>query len=209
MIDILYSDPDIIVIDKPGGLLSVPGRGADKQDCVVTRTQAIFTDIINQPAVHRLDMYTSGVMILARTREAHRNISRQFEQRNTEKKYIAVLDGMLTEGSGRIELKFRLDPNNRPHQIYDPIQGKTGITLWRTIEIKNNMTRVEFTPVTGRTHQLRLHASHRLGLNTPIVGDKLYGRGNEGDQMMLHASSLTVLHPTTQKRISFTSEVPF
>jgi tRNA pseudouridine32 synthase/23S rRNA pseudouridine746 synthase len=209
MMDILYRDSDIIVIDKPGGLLSVPGRGPDKQDCVVTRAQAIFSDMINQPAVHRLDMYTSGVMVLARTSGAHKNISKQFEQRKTEKKYIAVLDGILNKEFGRIELKFRLDTNNRPHQIYDPIQGKTGITLWKKIAIENKRTRVEFTPLTGRTHQLRLHAAHKLGLNTPIIGDRLYGSGNEGDQMMLHASSLTIFHPTTQKRTTFVSEVPF
>lgn len=209
MIDILYTDSDIIVIDKPGGLLSVPGRGPGKQDCVVTRVQAIFSDVINQPAVHRLDMYTSGVMVIARTSEAHKNISKQFEQRKTEKKYIAVLEGILNEDFGRIELKFRLDTTNRPHQVFDPVQGKKGITLWRKLAIEDNATRVEFTPLTGRTHQLRLHAAHKRGLNTPIIGDRLYGSGVEGDQMMLHASSLTIFHPKTQERITFVSEVPF
>jgi tRNA pseudouridine32 synthase/23S rRNA pseudouridine746 synthase len=208
-IDILYSDSEIIVVDKPGGLLSVPGRGPDKQDCVVTRAQATFSDIIKQPAVHRLDMYTSGVMVLARTSESHKNISKQFEQRKTIKKYIALLDGILKEDSGRIELKFRLDVNNRPHQIYDPVQGKTSITLWRKITVESNSTRVEFSPLTGRTHQLRLHAAHESGLNMPIIGDKLYGSGKEGDQMMLHASSLTIFHPATQDTITFVSKVPF
>ncbi len=207
--NILYYDTDIIVIDKPGGLLSVPGRGPAKQDCVVSRIKIIYPDIIDQPAIHRLDMYTSGVMVLARTSEAHRKISGQFEKRTTEKKYIALLDGIVSEESGEIELKFRLDIHNRPYQIYDPEQGKTGITLWRKLAIESKRTRVEFTPLTGRTHQLRLHAAHILGLNIPIVGDSLYGNGNEGDQMMLHATSLSILHPTTEKKITFIAEVPF
>ncbi len=207
--NILYCDTDILVINKPGGLLSVPGRGPDKQDCVVSRIKAMYPDIIAQPAIHRLDMYTSGVMVLARTSEAHKKVSGQFEQRKTEKKYIALLDGIVSEESGEIELKFRLDIDNRPYQIYDPVQGKTGITLWRKLAIEGHRTRVEFRPLTGRTHQLRLHAAHNLGLNTPIVGDNLYGNGNEGDQMMLHAYSLTIFHPTTDEKIAFIAKVPF
>lgn len=206
---ILHSDSDIIVIDKPGGLLSVPGRGPDKQDCVVSRVRAIFDDIIAQPAVHRLDMYTSGVMVIARTREVHRKISLQFERGETEKKYIALLDGIVGEESGRIEMKFRLDIHNRPYQVHDPIQGKSGITLWKKLTTEDNQTRVEFTPLTGRTHQLRVHAAHRLGLNTPIVGDSLYGSGNDGDQMMLHAYLLTFFHPSSGQPITFCAEVPF
>lgn len=205
---ILYNDPDIIVVDKPGGLLSVPGRGLDKQDCVVNRVRAMFPDIIAQPAPHRLDMYTSGIMVLARNSSAHRELSRQFQQRQTRKQYIALLDGHLARESGRIELKFRLDPENRPHQIYDPVHGKTGITLWKKLQ-EDKRTRVEFTPITGRTHQLRVHAVHPLGLGTPIVGDSLYGNGKEGEQMMLHAASLTISHPENGKEITFVSKTPF
>lgn len=206
---ILYSDRAIIVIEKSGGLLSVPGRGPDKQDCVVNRVRAEFPDCIVQPAVHRLDMYTSGLLILARTKEAHRHLSLQFEKRLPEKHYIALLDGPIQAHGGRIELKFRLDPDNRPHQIFDPHRGRCGITLWQKITEEYGKTRVLFLPQTGRTHQLRLHAAHPLGLNTPIVGDRLYGDGTEGQQMMLHASRLTVIHPIHEEPVTYTSTVPF
>lgn len=206
---LIYHDAEIIVIDKPGGLLSVPGRGSDKQDCVVNRVQRLFPDMIAQPAVHRLDMQTSGLMVLARTRHAHRDISKQFSHRIPEKIYVALLEGIVSEKSGRIELAFRLNPDNRPYQIYDSRQGKVGITLWQKIGIEKNRTRVEFTPLTGRTHQLRLHAAHEQGLNTPIVGDCLYGNGQEGDQMLLHATGLSFFHPQSGKRVSFSSPVPF
>tara|TARA_Y100000589_G_C26982613_1_gene559217 strand:+ start:318 stop:782 length:465 start_codon:yes stop_codon:yes gene_type:complete len=154
-------------------------------------------------------MYTSGVMVLARTKEAQRNLSMQFEKRTPQKIYIALLDGILCQREGKIELSFRLDPQNRPYQIYDPDHGKIGITTWRRIQVEGSRTRVEFRPLTGRTHQLRLHAAHELGLNMPIVGDALYGLGQEGDQMMLHASSLSFLHPLSGKRLTFSSKVPF
>jgi tRNA pseudouridine32 synthase / 23S rRNA pseudouridine746 synthase len=206
---VVFYDNEIIVIEKPGGLLSVPGRGPDKQDCVVNRVRRMFPDVIAQPAVHRLDMHTSGIMILARTRESHRQLSMQFEQHIPNKIYIALLDGIIREREGKIELPFRLDPDNRPFQIYDPIHGRTGITLWRRLGIEENCTRIEFRPITGRTHQLRLHSAHELGLNTPIVGDALYGRGQQGDRMMLHASSLSVDHPLHGEKLTFTSTVPF
>lgn len=206
---IIFYDNNIVVVNKPGGLLSVPGRGPDKQDCVVSRVRRLFPDIIDQPAVHRLDMYTSGIMVLARTKESQRLLSMQFEQRIPNKKYMSILDGIVTKKEGRIELPFRLDPHNRPYQIYDPIHGKKGVTIWRRIAIEKQCTRIEFQPLTGRTHQLRLHAAHELGLNTPIVGDILYGRGHEGDQMMLHASSLTIRHPLSGKSLTFCSKVPF
>ncbi len=207
--NIIYSDTEIIVVEKPGGLLSVPGRGEDKQDCVVTRVRRLFSPCIDQPAVHRLDMYTSGIMILARTPESHRNLSSQFEKRQTQKRYLALVDGIIAEPHGRIELQFRLDVNNRPYQIYDPHHGKLGITLWKRLGIEKSYTRIEFIPITGRTHQLRVHAAHKLGLNTPIVGDRLYGNGTEGDRMMLHAASLTFSHPHTGKPVTFTSPAPF
>jgi tRNA pseudouridine32 synthase/23S rRNA pseudouridine746 synthase len=208
-VKILHHDNDIIVISKPGELLSVPGRGRDKQDCVVSRIRTIFPEIIEQPAVHRLDMQTSGLMVLARTVSAHRSLSIQFAQREVKKHYIALLDGIITGDSGRIELKFRLDVNNRPNQIYDPDHGKKGITLWNKIGVEKNLTRVAFTPVTGRTHQLRIHSAHPLGLATPIVGDRLYGFGKDGDQMMLHATRLSFNHPRTGDAIAFEDAPPF
>ncbi|MBM9606136.1 RluA family pseudouridine synthase [Desulfopila inferna] len=207
--NLLFHDSEIIVIDKPGGLLAVPGRGPDRQDCVVSRLHRRFADLIPQPAVHRLDMYTSGVMILARTRESHRSLSMQFEQRKPAKIYIALVEGFPVEQQGRIELKFRLDIDNRPYQVHDPVNGKNGITLWRKLAKENGCTRIMFQPLTGRTHQLRLHAAHPLGLGAPIVGDSLYGNGREGDKMMLHAASLSISHPLSGEVLTFTSNVPF
>lgn len=208
-IKIIHSDAYIVVVEKPSGMLAVPGRGADKQDCVVNRIKKLFPKCIDQPAVHRLDMYTSGLMVIALTAEAHRHVSKQFEGRLVQKRYIALLDGLLKKKSGEIELAFRLDPDNRPYQVYDPVQGKVGISKWRKIRIEGNRTRVEFTPLTGRTHQLRLHASHELGLNCPIIGDRLYGNGKEGDQMLLHASYLQFQHPQNAETVLFESRAPF
>jgi tRNA pseudouridine32 synthase/23S rRNA pseudouridine746 synthase len=148
-------------------------------------------------------------MVLARNKEAHRHLVRQFENREVEKKYVALLEGSIVKDQGRIELKFRLDINNRPYQIYDPVHGKTGITLWQKTASENQRTRVLFTPLTGRTHQLRLHAAHPGGLNSPIVGDSLYGHGREGDPMFLHACSICITHPVSGKLLYFASEAPF
>ncbi len=208
-IDILYQDDHLVVVNKPGGLLSVPGRGKDKQDCVVTRIKKLFPEMIDQPAVHRLDMFTSGLMVLAKTAAAHRELGMQFEKRAVKKTYISLLDGIISGDSGRIELSFRLDVTNRPYQVYDPVQGKRGITLWRKLGTTGNFTRVLFTPVTGRTHQLRLHAAHEKGLGVPIVGDSLYGNGKEGDQMLLHASMLCFNHPVSQRPLTFHSPPSF
>jgi len=210
-LEILYQDNDLVVINKPGGLLSVPGRGPEKQDCAASRLRHRFLKMIDQPAVHRLDMYTSGLMVFAITANAHRFLSGQFEKRAVVKKYTAVVEGTVAQSCGDIHLSFRLDPNNRPLQIYDPVQGKMGITKWRKLETMGNRTLIEFTPLTGRTHQLRVHAAHPspMGLGAPIVGDSLYGLGQEGDQMMLHASYLQFIHPETFKFLEFRSLSPF
>ncbi len=208
-IKIIHADPQIVVVEKPGGLLAVPGRGPDKQDCVVSRVRKLFPDCIPQPAVHRLDMPTSGLMVLALTREAQRHLSMQFEKRSVKKQYIAIVEGVVAEDSGEIQLPFRLDPDNRPCQVYDPDRGRLGISRWRKIAIEGKTTRVEFTPVTGRTHQLRLHASHAKGLGFPIVGDQLYGNGQEGDQLYLHATFLEFLHPETGETMAFESKPEF
>lgn len=210
-LEIVYQDSEIIVINKPGGMLAVPGRGPEKQDCVAARLRCLFPDMIKQPAVHRLDMYTSGLMVFAVTAGAHRFLSRQFERRLVVKKYIAVVEGILEEISGEIYLPFRLDPDNRPLQVYDPVHGKMGITSWRRIKTTETTTQIEFTPLTGRTHQLRVHAAHPrpMGLGAPIVGDSLYGSGKEGDQMMLHATLLRFVHPETTKTLEFRTVPPF
>ncbi len=208
-IRLLYVDEDIIVVDKPAGLLSVPGRGPEKQECVVQQVKEYFPDTIDQPAVHRLDMDTSGLMVLARTRSAHVHLSGQFAGRKVKKRYVAVLDGVVEDDAGEIELAFRLDPDNRPHQVYDPDQGKLGITRWFKLGVQQGRTRVEFIPLTGRTHQLRLHAAHELGLNCPVVGDRLYGSRQPGERMLLHACHLRFIHPGTEKRVIFRSTIPF
>jgi tRNA pseudouridine32 synthase/23S rRNA pseudouridine746 synthase len=208
-ITIVFRDPAFVVMDKPGGLLAVPGRGEDKQDCVVTRIRREIPEMIAQPAVHRLDMYTSGLMVLAVTAEAHRHLCRQFEDRRVVKRYIALLEGLVTGTEGEIRLPFRLDPANRPYQIYDPLHGKMGVSHWRRLAIEGGRTRIEFTPMTGRTHQLRLHAAHRLGLGMPIVGDRLYGHGREGEPMLLHASHLAFAHPSTGEPLGFDAPPPF
>lgn len=208
-INITYQDSDIIIVDKPGGVLSVPGRGPDKQDCIAKRLQNLFPQMIDQPAVHRLDMYTSGLMVFAITKEAHRALSIQFEKRQVYKRYQALLDGVVKGESGVIHLSFRLDPDNRPLQIYDPQHGKPGMTHWKNLGLEWGKSRIKFTPLTGRTHQLRVHSSHHLGLGIPIVGDSLYGSGTDGDQMMLHATFLQFYHPVSKKSVVFESSPPF
>ena len=208
-IEIVYSDGAILLVNKPGGLLSVPGRGPDKQDCLVTRLQKQFPELPEQPAVHRLDMHTSGLMLLAMNEATHRNLSKQFQYRLVIKRYIAVVQGQVQGESGTIELAFRLDTENRPYQVYDPVNGKMGTTLWKKLSAHPLGTRIEFTPLTGRTHQLRLHASHPKGLGVPIVGDYLYGNGQDGEPMLLHASYLSFRHPVTGNSCEYRSEPPF
>ena len=206
---VVYSDAAIVIIEKPGGLLAVPGRGPDKQDCAATRLQHLFPTMIAQPAVHRLDMYTSGLMVFAMTTEAHRILSHSFASHQVNKRYIAVVRGIVEKHGGEIRLAFRLDPDNRPRQIYDEQRGKLGITVWQRLSVEGANTRIAFTPLTGRTHQLRVHAAHPLGLAAPIVGDSLYGLGQDGDQMLLHAASMRFCHPMTHTTVEFFSEPPF
>lgn len=221
-LEIIYRDSQMIAVNKQSGLLSVPGRTPDKQDCVVNRVKALFPDCIQQPSVHRLDMETSGILLLAFTEEAHRKLSAQFEAGTVHKKYTALLDGVLEKAtgkaapkngqqSGRIELKFRLDVDNRPHQIYDEENGKLGITDWEKTgsEVyinpangeKKRATRVTFYPRTGRTHQLRLAASSIHGFGLPIIGDSLYGSCQPGQRLMLHAFEIEFHHPTSGELI--------
>ncbi|MBR4322302.1 MAG: RluA family pseudouridine synthase [Treponema sp.] len=214
---ILYRDEAICVVNKQSGLLSVPGRGEDKQDCVESRFRRLFGDAVEilQPAVHRLDMETSGIMILAFTKEAHRELNRQFEAKEVQKEYVALLDGILPKmgiaPQGRMELFFRLDVDNRPHQIWDAEKGKSAITEWEILGVERyhapdgstrNATRVLFKPHTGRTHQLRLASSDSHGFGCPIIGDTLYGHCDEGERLMLHAKTITFRHPSTGKTMT-------
>ncbi len=208
-VTIIHKDKIFVVIIKKSGFLSVPGRGPENKDCVTARVKKLYPDCIEQPSVHRLDMDTSGLMVMALTKESHRNLSIQFQDRWTEKTYIALLDGIIEGDSGTIELAFRLDVDNRPIQIYDPECGKMGITHWKKLEVKNGITLIEFTPVTGRTHQLRLHSSHHLGLGIPIIGDPFYGTETEPGKLKLHANFLSFYHPETEEKLSFYSEPSF
>ena len=208
-LEILFEDKHIVVVDKPGGLLSVPGKGEANQDCVAARVRAMYPGCIDQPSVHRLDQDTSGLLLLAFTESAHRNLSIQFMEKLVGKRYIALLDGIVDAESGVIDLKFRLDPDNRPYQVYDPEKGKQGVTRWRKLGVENGRTRVEFMPLTGRTHQLRLHSAHENGLGVPIVGDRLYGTGTGPGQLKLHASTLRFRHPVTREPLEFQSSPPF
>ena len=220
-LEILYCDKDIIVINKPSGLLSVPGKGEEKQDCAEARVRNFFPQAPKQCAVHRLDMETSGILVLALNTEAHRKLNEDFASGKVHKKYIALLDGVLRgKPEGRTELPFRLDVENRPHQIYDAENGKLGITEWKKLGVEKLkfqdqeklVTRIEFSPLTGRTHQLRLAASCSSelgGLGIPIVGDSLYGNWQEGQRLMLHAAEITFFHPTSGEKMNISCKPEF
>jgi tRNA pseudouridine32 synthase/23S rRNA pseudouridine746 synthase len=209
LLEIVHEDPDFVVVDKPSGLLSVPGRGPDKGDCVTARVRTMYPGCIEHPAVHRLDMDTSGLLVVARNAQSHRELSMQFRRREIAKRYVALLDGELEGEAGTIELPFRLDIENRPYQILDEEHGKLGITHWQKLAIEAGLTRVSFVPVTGRTHQLRVHAAHERGLGIPIVGDPLYGNGTGPAQLKLHACELGFRHPASDARLDFRSAAPF
>ncbi len=213
-LDVLYVDEHIIVVNKPSSLLSVPGIGPEKQDCVVSRVKKLIPWSIASPSVHRLDMDTSGLLVLGLTKESQRSLSIQFMNREVEKTYIALLEGIVEREKGRIELPFRLDVNNRPYQILDEEHGKMGITDFERIRVEqycdNVMaTRMRFTPHTGRTHQLRIHSAHERGLGHPIIGDRLYGRKINNERLMLHAATLSFTHPYSGERMTFSTKEPF
>lgn len=221
-LEILYRDNEIVVVNKQSGLLSVPGRGPEKIDSVETRLRRLFPNCIKQPAVHRLDMETSGLMILALTKEAHRKMNQEFENREVKKEYTALLDGILAkkgfQNEGEMELYFRLDVENRPHQIWDRENGKKAVTQWKILDVERyrapdgtmrNATRVLFIPHTGRTHQLRLASADTHGFGTPIIGDTLYGKCAEGERLLLHASKIEFSHPVTGEKMIFENEAPF
>jgi tRNA pseudouridine32 synthase / 23S rRNA pseudouridine746 synthase len=199
---ILHADDAIIVVNKPSGLLSVPGRGADKQDCVASRVQALFSDALT---VHRLDMETSGLLLMARGAIAQRYLAIAFEKRIIEKQYIAIVASIILGDNGEILLPLICDWPNRPRQIVDHEIGKPSLTRWRVLsrDTQANTTRVELSPVTGRSHQLRVHMNE---IGHPILGDSLYGTNgsrNASPRLLLHASWLRFPHPTTGELIEF------
>jgi tRNA pseudouridine32 synthase/23S rRNA pseudouridine746 synthase len=203
---IILAGARFVVVDKPTGLLSVPGKGPEKQDCAASRVRAMFPKATGPLVVHRLDMETSGLIVFGLDEDAQRDLSGQFERRETDKKYIAILEGALPQDAGEISLPIRMDVDNRPHQIVDYIHGRAAVTQYRVLSREIDRTRVEFIPLTGRTHQLRVHAAS--GLLCPIVGDVLYGRPT-GERLMLHACELSFVDPGAGQRIEVSSPVPF
>lgn len=205
-VNILFSDDDIIIVDKAPGLLSVPGRGAEKLDSVSHRLSLQFEEV---HIVHRLDMATSGIMVFARNKEALRNLQQQFQHRKTEKSYQAIVAGRLTPSQGAINLPMRCDWPNRPKQMVCYEFGKKSLTRWRIMDFIEGNTRVELLPFTGRSHQLRIHCE---ALGHPILGDNLYGTQysqNATEQLCLHAQSLSFSHPKTNTWLTFASPAPF
>jgi tRNA pseudouridine32 synthase/23S rRNA pseudouridine746 synthase len=201
---VVFEDDWLIVVDKPCGLLSVPGRSGLLQDSVLTRLRARHAAAT---VVHRLDLDTSGLLVAAKDAATHAALQRAFAHRDVAKRYVAWLDGPVAGERGTVELALRVDLDDRPRQIHDPVHGKPAITEWQVLERAGSRTRVLLVPRTGRTHQLRVHAAHALGLGVPIVGDRLYGRA--AARLALHAEGLSFLHPYTHRRIELVRPAPF
>jgi len=201
-----YADKDIVIANKPSGLLSVPGRGPEKQESLALHLQTLYPDI---KIVHRLDMDTSGLMVLALNPDAHRHLSRQFQDRKTAKTYHAICAGIAVKSEGSIKLPMRCDWEKRPLQMIDFKYGKAAETHWKILQQSLDRFLIELTPITGRSHQLRLHMK---SLGHPILGDNLYADCialNMAERLLLHATSLSFKHPTTEKILQFTAPPNF
>jgi tRNA pseudouridine32 synthase/23S rRNA pseudouridine746 synthase len=204
-LEILHHDAQILVANKPAGLLSVPGRGAHLADCLLSRVQAAFPEAL---LVHRLDRDTSGIVIFAVTPHAQRHLSAQFEKRTAKKVYVARLEGHLEPRAGEVDLPLIVDWPNRPRQMVCHETGKPSVTDYRVVKYGEGETRVRLTPKTGRTHQLRVHM---LALGHPILGDPLYasGEAREFDRMMLHSEELRIKHPDSGESMKFRAKATF
>ncbi|MET1412749.1 pseudouridine synthase [Roseibium sp. HPY-6] len=203
---VLHADSDLLVVGKPSGLLSVPGKAPEHSDCLEARAQSIYPQA---RIVHRLDMDTSGVMVLAMNAGAHRHLGLQFERRKTRKTYIADVWGLVKEDSGEVDLPLICDWPNRPRQMVCHENGKEALTNWQVISRFDKTTRVRLFPHTGRSHQLRVHM---LALGHPILGDRFYAEGEAlaaSGRLALHAESLELHHPTGGERVTFHSRCPF
>lgn len=201
----VYLDDALLIVNKPAGLLTVPGKALHKQDCLLTRLQRQFDDVL---IVHRLDMSTSGLIVLARNRRMHRALSLLFQQRQVNKQYIACVSGRMPQHSGLIELPLRVDWPRRPRQKVDLLHGKPSLTGYQRIAYQQQTTRVRLFPVTGRSHQLRVHLA---ACGFPIIGDNLYHPEYRQRQarLMLHASRLQFVHPDRDELLQFTSTPEF
>ncbi len=202
---LLYEDRDILVADKPSGLLSVPGKLEGRADCLISRLQKAYWDAL---LVHRLDCDTSGVMIFARNKKAQGFLGQEFEQRRAHKTYIARVAGEVQGDAGRIDLPLCADWPNRPRQMVSQEHGRPAVTDWQVVGRAPGETRLRLTPLTGRSHQLRVHL---LELGHPILGDPIYASGaaRAFPRLMLHAHTLSLHHPATGERVSFAAECPF
>ena len=204
---IVHADDALVAIEKPAGLLSVPGRGADKADCAATRVQAQFHDA---QTVHRLDMATSGLLLFARGAPMQRVLSAMFEAREVVKHYEAVVEGLVEHDEGEIDLPLLTDWPQRPRQKVDRLQGKPSLTRYRVLQrdAATRTTRLTLQPLTGRTHQLRVHL---LAIGHRIAGDALYAKGEmpTADRLMLHATRLELRHPVTSQALTLVSAAPF
>lgn len=204
-LEILYQDDAMVVVNKPSGLLSVPGKTI--KDSAYTRLQTMFPDVEGPFVIHRLDMATSGILVFALTRRANKSLQQQFMARGVQKRYMALLEGEISESEGDISLPMRGDPEDRPRQLVCFDHGKPAETHWLLIEVKNGRSKVYMFPKTGRTHQLRVHSAHHLGLNMPMVGDGLYGE--KADRLHLHAEMLELDHPYSKERMTFHANCEF
>lgn len=204
-LEILFEDDWLLAINKPAGMLSVPGK--TDADSVYQRLKTQYPDATGPLIVHRLDMATSGILLIAKTKEVHQNLQAQFKNRTVKKRYTALLDGVITADKGIIDLPLCLDPSDRPRQIVNEKYGKPAMTRYQVLSRSNNQTRIAFYPLTGRTHQLRVHASHPQGLNTPIIGDELYGKGAE--RLYLHTEFLEFRHPVSGEIIRIEKKADF
>jgi tRNA pseudouridine32 synthase/23S rRNA pseudouridine746 synthase len=204
-LEIIYEDNDLLLVNKPHEFLSIPGKTI--KDSVLTRMQSYLPNATGPLLLHRLDMSTSGLLLVAKNEWTHKHLQRQFIKRRVKKRYVAVLNGALEKSEGLVDLPLRVDLNNRPRQLVCYDHGKPARTKFEVVEIKDNKTRIHFYPISGRTHQLRVHAAHYLGLNMPIVGDDLYG--NPSNRLYLHAEMLSFEHPVKREWVSFLCEAPF
>ncbi|BCL74458.1 pseudouridine synthase [Jeongeupia sp. HS-3] len=206
-LELVHVDHALIVVAKPAGLLAVPGRGEDKADCLSARVQAVYPDAL---IVHRLDMATSGLMVFGRGLASQRRLGAAFEQRLADKRYIAIVAGVIAADSGEIDLPIGADWANRPRRQIDLKRGKPALTRFRVIErnVLSDCSRVALEPVTGRTHQLRVHL---LAIGHPIWGDELYAgeAAARAPRLLLHAESLSLPHPDDGRMLDFSSPAPF
>nr|WP_242030541.1 MULTISPECIES: RluA family pseudouridine synthase [unclassified Coleofasciculus] len=207
-VPIVYEDEWLIAVNKPAGFLSVPGRYHHTFDSVVSRLRHLLPDGMAIASVHRLDQETSGILLLARDRQTHRQMSQQFQQRQVRKVYEALLSGSVTIEQGEIALPLWGDPENRPYQKVDE-RGKPSLTRFQVIAREGDWTRIEFIPLTGRTHQLRVHAADSRGLGVTILGDRLYGCRATVSRLHLHARELRFVHPQSGQPLHLRTKTPF